>query len=41
MMVTPQDIDAQVERIAKLVAWGLNLALQENLELEDVAFLTE
>ena len=41
MIVTPQDIDAQVDRISKLVAWGINLALQENLDVEDLAFFVE
>lgn len=41
MIVTPQDIDAQVERISKLVAWGINLALQDSLDVEDLAFFVE
>lgn len=41
MIVTPQDIDAQVERISKLVAWGINLALQDGLDVEDLAFFVE
>ena len=41
MVITPQDMDAQVERLSKLVAWGINLALQESMDLEDIAFFVE
>ena len=41
MIITPQDMDAQVARLSKLVAWGINLALQESMDLEDIAFFVE
>ncbi len=41
MMVTPQDIDAAVNRIARLVALGINLALQDGLDAEDLASFAE
>lgn len=36
MMVTPKDIDLVIERSAKTVANGINLALHRNLTLEDI-----
>lgn len=36
MMVTPKDIDAVIERCAKTVANGINLALHPDLSLEDI-----
>jgi len=41
MIVTPRDIDARVDQIAKLVAYGVNLALHEGLDVEDIAYLVE
>lgn len=41
MVITATDIDAQVQRIAKVIAYGVNLALQEGLDLEDVAYFVE
>lgn len=40
LFVTPDSIDDQVLRAARLVACGLNLALQEGMELEDLIALT-
>ena len=36
MMVTPKDIDAVIERAAKTVANGINLALHKNLSLKEI-----
>ena len=36
MMVTPRDIDRLTERTSQLLAFGLNLALQDELSFEDV-----
>lgn len=41
LYVTPRDIDQRVEEGAKLIAWGLNLALQPGLSLEDLEMLVE
>ena len=36
LMVTPRDIDAQVAELAKVIGFGINLALQDGLSIEDV-----
>lgn len=36
MMVTPKEIDLVIERAAKLLAMGINLALQPNLSAEEI-----
>ena len=36
MMVTPKEIDLVIERAAKFVAMGINLALQPQLKAEDI-----
>ncbi len=36
MIVTPRDIDRLTERASQLIAYGINLALQPNLTLDDV-----
>lgn len=36
VLVTPRDIDAKVTDLAKVVGFGINLALQEGLTVEDV-----
>jgi spore protease len=36
MIVTPKDIDAKVSDISRLVAYGINLALQDGLTVDDV-----
>ena len=36
LMVTPRDIDARVADLAKVVGFGINLALQTGLTVEDV-----
>lgn len=36
LMVTPRDIDAQVADLAKVVGFGINLALHDGLDVEDV-----
>lgn len=41
LIVTPRDIDAQVGQIAKLVAYGINLAVHDGLSVEDVSYLVE
>ena len=37
MMVTPKEIDSLIDKAARLVAMGINLALQEGLTAEDIA----
>lgn len=39
MMVTPKDIDANVEDISKLIGYGINLALHKDLRVEDIDML--
>lgn len=39
VMVTPRDIDAQIERIARLLGCGINLALQPQLDFEALTAL--
>ncbi len=41
LIVTLRDIDARVDQIAKLVAYGINLAVHEELDVEDIAYLVE
>lgn len=41
LFVTPDSIDAKIRETAKLIGYGLNLALQPGLELEDLAALVE
>ena len=41
LFVTPKDVDFQVKEMAKLVGYGITLALQEGLSLEDAAALME
>lgn len=36
LMVTPRDIDAQVSDLSKVIGFGINLALHEGLDVEDV-----
>ncbi len=40
MMVTPREIDLLVERAARLVALGVNCALQPSMEAEDILSVT-
>ena len=35
-MVTPKDVDLVVENLAKVVANGINIAIQPDMELEDI-----
>lgn len=41
LFVTPDSIDADIREAAKLVGYGITLALQPGLELEDLAALLE
>ena len=41
MLVTPKDIDARVRDLAKVVGYGIDLALQPGLELEELELLLE
>lgn len=41
MIVTPRDIDAQVDQMAKLVAYGVNLAVQPGMDVDDIAYFVE
>lgn len=39
LLVTPKDIDSQVSDLAKVIAYGINLALQPGLGIEDLDLL--
>ncbi len=39
LMVTPREIDARMRELSRLLGYGLNLALQEGLTLEDITAL--
>lgn len=39
LVVTPKDVDAQVADLAKVIGYGINLALQPGLTVEDVDLL--
>lgn len=41
LMVTPRDIDQRVEDMAKVIGYGVSLALQEGMELEELEGLVE
>jgi len=41
MMVTPRDIDARIENMAKLIGLSLNMLLQPDLSDEELAFLLD
>ena len=40
LLVAPKDIDRRARRLARLTACGINLALQRELDVEDVLALT-
>ena len=39
LIVTPRDVDAQVEDLAKVIWYGIDLALQPGLTVEDIDLL--
>ena len=39
LMVTPKDIDSQVADLSKVIGYGIDLALQPSLTLEDLDLL--
>jgi len=39
MIVTPRDIDAGVDRLARLLGYGISLAIQRGLSFSDVSGL--
>ena len=39
LIVTPRDVDAQVEDLAKVIGYGIDLALQPGLTVEDIDLL--
>jgi len=39
LLVTPKDIDSQVADLAKIIGYGISLALQPGLELDDLELL--
>lgn len=39
MMVTPREIDSRMEEVSRLIAYGINLALQDGLSIEDITAL--
>ena len=36
MIVTPKDIDARVTDVSKLLGYALNMALHEEITIEDI-----
>ena len=40
LVVTPREVDELVGRVARLIADGLNLALQPELSLEEIQYLS-
>jgi spore protease len=41
LIVTPRDIDEKIAELAKIIGYSINLALQENMTIQDVtAFLS-
>ena len=36
LMVTPKDVDAIIESLSKIIANGINMAVQPNLDMEDI-----
>ena len=41
LFVTPRDIDTQVRDLARVVGYGINLALHPGLSLEDIQLLLD
>lgn len=39
LVVTPKDVDAQVADLAKVIGYGINMALQPGLNIEDIEML--
>ena len=39
--MTPKDVDAQVREIGKILGYGISLALQPGLAVEDLTALLE
>ena len=39
LLVTPRDIDSRAADLAKVIGYGINLALQPGLELEELELL--
>jgi len=35
-MVTPKDVDTIIEAVSRIISNGINLALQPDLEIEDI-----
>ena len=35
-MVTPKDVDAVIESLAKIIANGINIALHEGISMDDI-----
>lgn len=40
MIVTSSDIDRRIREISRVLAYGINLALQPHLSMEDLTDLT-
>ena len=36
LMVTPKEVDTVVESLSKVIANGINMAIQPNLDMEDI-----
>ncbi|MNN65171.1 Germination protease precursor [compost metagenome] len=36
LMVTPKDVDTIIEAVSRIISNGINLALQPDLEIEDI-----
>ena len=35
-MVTPKDVDSVIESLSKIIANGINIAVQPNMDMEDI-----
>ena len=41
MIVTPRDIDAKIEQLAKVLGYCINLALHQQMTLDDISYFVE
>ena len=36
LMVTPKDVDTVIESLSKIIANGINIAVQPNMDMEEI-----
>ena len=36
LMVTPKNVDSTIESLSKIIANGINMAIQPNLDMEEI-----